>query len=741
MLSMLRTATIAVVLTVMCLVTAICPAASHRSRVVLVVAPSISVRDIARDDLANLRRLFDTGSSGLMNVRTGRPGQLVEEITTSGLEPGCVSLGAGAMAVAGSEARWAFNVSERVHDATAAPIYKSLTGKSPGDSSVVHTAIARITKANSEASYKAKPGALGSALHKAGLVTALIGNADIPGELHRECGAIVMDEHGLIDLGDVGSDGLNVRHPAAPFGIRANIPAILNRLDMALQKADFTVLVFGDTFRADAVANLCTDQQAGALRVQASRNLDLLVCEIVRRLDLRRDTLILLSPNPRSFSEIECERLAPIVVAGPGFDRGVLTSPSTRRVGVVTLTDVAPTVLKALGVDPSPRMVGRPMVCVPSDDAANYLLKLNMIASLHAQRLVVMRGSSVVASLIVVLTSFIILLSASAGLRRTAAWAVVTITALPLAMLLLPLIYGGVLLGSVLVLITLTAVLVFVGVVVFRSPGRAFAWICAATVIGLILDLVTGSHLIGSSIAGYPITEGARYYGIGNELMGTLLGSALMAAGLGLDSWRAKRGRDIAAAVVCGIIFVAIGAPTLGANVGGALAALSAGVVTLLMRRGWRPTLRGIVGLLLAVGAVIAAMLALDLLRGGDGESHAGRLVRMATSGDALGVLILFQRKIALNLMLVSTSLWSRLLGLCVVAVPVFVWFGRKRFIGRFIGSELRAASVGCAVGVVAAFVFNDSGVVAAATCIFVLWAALAVRIIELQTTKRPELP
>src|SRR5690606_41403784 len=48
---------------------------------------------------------------------------------------------------------------------------------------------------------------------------------------------------------------------------------------------------------------------------------------------------------------------APGVAAGPGL----ATSATTRRAGIVANTDVAPTVLAALGVAPPPGMAGRPL--------------------------------------------------------------------------------------------------------------------------------------------------------------------------------------------------------------------------------------------------------------------------------------------------------------------------------------------------------------------------------------------
>ena len=53
--------------------------------------------------------------------------------------------------------------------------------------------------------------------------------------------------------------------------------------------------------------------------------------------------------------------LRPLVASGPGAPAGRLLSPSTRRNGLVLLTDVAPTILSALEVPVPDEMTGRPL--------------------------------------------------------------------------------------------------------------------------------------------------------------------------------------------------------------------------------------------------------------------------------------------------------------------------------------------------------------------------------------------
>jgi hypothetical protein len=128
---------------------------------------------------------------------------------------------------------------------------------------------------------------------------------------------------------------------------------------------------------------------------------------------------------------------------------------------------------------------------------------------------------------------------------------------------------------------TIVVVAVFGGA--FRPVSRAFVWLCAANVVMLGIDLLRGTPLSSVSIAGYGIMEGARYYGLGNELMGTMLGATLLGIGMSAKAGGRFRGAIIAAIFAC--VFVLIAAPSLGAKTGGALAAAPAMITALLSRR------------------------------------------------------------------------------------------------------------------------------------------------------------
>ncbi|MCL5105027.1 MAG: hypothetical protein M1133_13060 [Armatimonadetes bacterium] len=698
-------------------------AGSTGGRVVLVIAGNTSIRDLARPERSHLIDLLNSGSGGLMNIRAGRMTKDVELPEKPGMEAGCLSLGAGAMATGGVEVRRARNATS----SNARESFICRTGINPSAAQVLHTEISKIQKINTGASYHATPGELGSALRKAGIRTAVIGNSDLPGEPHREAVAVAMDADGLVDYGDVDSREFTEASPRAPYGILTNSKALLQLAEDALSKSRFVVIDFGDTFRADNYAELCTEARTDDLRQEAAARLDWFIFGLIGKLDFGKDTLILLSPSARVFNDIPDEHLAPIIIKGPGFAKGMLTSPSTRRQGVVTVGDVAPTVLRALGLKQPAGMMGRPISSTPHTHIAQTLLDLNLDSAGQAQRQVAMRGASVAQSVVVVLATLAALAGVMGGLRRLAAWGALIPAALPITMLIMPPLYSGGLAGSVAMLVVLTLGILGICALLLRGAARAFVWLCGIAAALLVVDMALGAPLTSESIAGYGLAEGARYYGIGNELMGTLLGAVLIGLGAAFAGGKiVPKARGLIAGALFALVFLTIGWPKLGANLGGAMAAVPAMVIVLLARRGWKPNARGLAMVAMVTVVVIGALFAADAMRGGASQSHVGR----AVDSGMFNLLDVVQRKLALNFMLVSTSMWSRLLGLSLVGSGVLLWWGMSRSAGKLLTNEESAAALGTCFGIVGAFAFNDSGVVAAATCSVYLWTLFALRVL-----------
>ena len=85
------------------------------------------------------------------------------------------------------------------------------------------------------------------------------------------------------------------------------------------------------------------------------------------------------------------------------------------------------------------------------------------------------------------------------------------------------------------------------------------------------LDGIFGGTLIEKSFLGYDPIKGARYYGIGNEYMGVVLGSAILTCAAWLERRKSDGRLPVALFFLSMVFFFA--APFWGTNAGGALAA------------------------------------------------------------------------------------------------------------------------------------------------------------------------
>lgn len=242
------------------------------------------------------------------------------------------------------------------------------------------------------------------------------------------------------------------------------------------------------------------------------------------------------------------------------------------------------------------------------------------------------------------------------------------------------------------------------------------------------VDMLTGGRLCGQSIIGYSVVEGSRYYGMGNEIMGALTGAMLAVIGLmsAFGKWSLKTTRI---ALIIGMVVgtTLIGAPSLGINTGGAISIVTAFGAALAAASQRRFDLKSLLKIAAGVGIVLAILIAFDVMRGQSGESHLGKAFGAFTSGGSDQIGLLIKRKLAMNFVLVRTSIWSKLLIVYLISIGVFIKYGNVMQVIRNQHIGYRIAVAGILAGMVAAFIFNDSGVVAAGTCVIYLWSLMTI--------------
>ena len=685
------------------------PATASAGKVVVVGVPGLGLDDLAAGRVPAIDSLWRTdGALAAASVRTysSRP-STVEAWAT---------LGAGARVRAGAIAAAAYRSDTPYENTTAGEVTARRTGAQiAGEIAVVN---APLVVENSGTDVPSRPGALGDALADAGLSTGVVGNADtiLPDgdiTISRPAAVAVMTSEGFVDRGEVGSVLLR-EDPHAPFGTISDVDQVVAATMRTLAEADVVVIDPGDLDRLRESDQVMTETERNELRYAALRQADAIVRELSDRLG--DDTLLVvvgLTPPTRDWA------LTPVVASGPGVRHGYLQSPSTQRTGLVTLTDIAPTVLTALGVDVPGDMIGSALRYEPGPvdlerlremdanaggrEAIYYPIALTFIvvqALGYAFVLLVMRLAPDMARHLVSPVRLLVL--------TFAAW--------PLAGFVLrifPEVYG---LGSGAhaVLWVVAFAIALLASRLRRRPLAPLAAICGATVALLLVDLALGAPLQMSSLLGYSPHTAARFTGFGNTTFAVFGACAVVAASLHVHHSPRRQEALVAAAALLGVVLIADGAPQLGADVGGILTFVPVFGLTLWALAGRRVSWRVVVVAGMATLAVLALAVGVDLLREPEARSHLGRFV-LSSGEDQSTFWTTVSRKWSTNLRVLQRSIWAWMVPIAAVfALYVLVVArGWRRLLP--VGSAVRAAVIGTLATGVLGWLVNDSGVVVAA--------------------------
>ena len=499
------------------------PAGRAESQIILLVLDKLTLQDLLCAAGPELTSILEKGAVALMNVNTA---------SAPGTEGGYLTMGAGTRLRGNWAVRRAFNKDEQLSRETVEVLYRRHTGKTeppPGD--VLHPYSGVLQRLNEGVLYPVCIGALGEALHAGNLAAAVLGNADTDTP-NRQAVAIAMDREGMVRYGDVGS-GLLREKVDFPFGCGSDHLAYLEVFKSLQQKAAFFVVEWGDTSRLDSYLEHLPTERRTELLQAAFQELDLFLKGI--KPYVNEDAgLLIVSPSPPRAAFAGGQRLTPVVYYRPGLDGGgILVSPATRRPGIITNLDIAPSILHHLGLESPPFFFGAPLQVMPAADHLQRILTLSEnTARLSNQRPGVIKGY--------ILAQIILLLGGLAGLLYRFRPAKVLRSGLyallffPPALLLgpvLPFYPAASLSVNVFALLGLTVLLTFVARLLFKELLPLFAF-TGLLVFGLLAaDLCAGAYLNSQSFLGYDPVGGARFYGLGNEYMGIMIGALILGFG------------------------------------------------------------------------------------------------------------------------------------------------------------------------------------------------------------------
>jgi hypothetical protein len=451
------------------------------------------------------------------------------------------------------------------------------------------------------------------------------------------------------------------------------------------------------------------------------------VARVLESVDPALDSVLVVAPYHAEAGV----HLTVAAMRGPGIEPGLLQSASTRRRGLVTLVDIAPTILDLAGVDRPASMEGRRFERVGSgaatgEERAAFLEEIDQAARYRDAMVAPVAITFVVLQAVLwILAAVAIRRGAPGGLRAVALAALSMLAFLPATYLAglvdfhaSPAIgYWGFVIGLAVALALLATAL----------GGRRLLdplLLVLGVVFGLlVVDMLLGAPLQLNTVFGYSPTVGGRFAGMGNLAYGQFAGAAFLLCGL---LSRRLAGRSVGTAVAFSVLVLAIiidGMPFWGSDVGGVLAFVPAVGVTAAALLGRRVRWRSVAVGGAAAVAVVAVFAALDLSRPADERTHLGRLVEAVADQGAGAFETVVTRKLAANFGVITSSVWTAMVPIALGFIVYLLWRAPGHVL--LIRENIRESMAGLAVVGFLGFALNDSGIAVPGVMLGVVNASL----------------
>jgi len=674
-------------------------------RVVMLNIDRLTLNDI--DKMLVLKNILKKGGVGLLNTKTAN-GRSTENV--------CVTVGCGVPMASGNSAQYAFGTDEEYKGEKTSIKYQRRTGWVPPKSSVLQLDIAQLKNISKSSSYTALPGALGKILEDKGYNTVVLGNSDYGDKVFRPAVTIAMNDKGIVRYGKIGKE-LLIKDLDFPGTIRTDYEKLLAVFDSYLNIGDFFVIDVGDLTRLEQSGAQVMPNVMIRQREKTLLRTDKFIGELLERLNFKSDLLIIFAPGA-SVTAKKGDMLTPIIFNGHNIKKGYLTSGTTRRSGVITATDLAPTILGYFNIKKPFYMIGQIVKTVPGENSLENLKNINnRMVVIYNARPPLIKGYVILYLLFLLISLYLIFFFRS-GAKFLKPFLILMMS-IPVSFLFIPLLpwtsFGSLFASLVLISLMITIGSILTNRFWYLGP---FTFISIFTAISIIIDLFCGAPLQKQSVFGYDAIAGARFYGLGNEYMGILIGAVIMGTTLFMSAFARHKNLTLYGAVIFFVVCLySIAAPHLGTNVGGTIAASSGFLVTLLLLSEVKLTRRIIMYITSAIGLLLLLLIAVD--RGHDPaqQSHICRNARLILSGGIEEAVNIVYRKLEVNLRLIKYTIWSRffLASLCSLALLFYRPVGIMRIIRREYPFLFKGFA-GAIVGSIVALIFNDSGIVAAAT-------------------------
>jgi hypothetical protein len=428
-----------------------------------------------------------------------------------------------------------------------------------------------------------------------------------------------------------------------------------------------------------------------------------------------------MSPYSRHEYSDQNELLSPVIIYDGGKTQGIISSKTTRRQGIVSSLDFAPYILDCYDIDYS-GFTGYSYEFQHMNNNIEYISNLNSLTITTAEsRLPILKGFAIF--ILTILSLYIVSLFKK---FMKLASVVKFLMELALAVPFFMLIEGAFRINSInlkALFITLSSIAFTILInTIFKKPSDRILTIAIAIISGIAFDILSGQNMLHFSVLSYDPIIGARYYGLGNEFSGVLIGCSLILFGFIFNI-----GKKYLKYVLVLIIFISIliGFPWFGANTGCFITSVFTFLIFILLEREYSIKYALRISIIFSAASILA-VIAVNLVFK-NSESHLGKLVTQINTHGIEYLLNVVSRKLSMAFRLIRSTIWSSVfIGFIITSFIVFAkpYKSLKTRVGYYSSRNLWLCTI---IACTTAIIFNDSGIVTSALIMLYGFFSMAV--------------
>ena len=622
-----------------------------KNRVLVVSLPRVTWEILQTVSTPNIDKLIDVGSVADLSVRTLGG--------SSNADEGYATISAGSRAVVDKSLDSDFVNSDEIFDGMKArEIFIDQRGviksKSPAG---LGLGFEKTIRANSKSLNITEVGTFSDALYKNNKSIAVFGNADSclsddPNCFNRSIAYVGTNSNGVLVNGDVTRGLLKTaKNNTTQLSLDNN--AVAKKVKESLKIHDINVVECSDLERVEDLRTTTRRSISDANFINAIKKCDELIGSIMTSISLKDDQVYLISASsPKALPETTI-----FIAAGKDIPRGYASSSTTRHIGLVSLVDIAPTILKSQGIA-TPDAMGDTLLDfhsnkLSSHDREKSLQKINSQAVARDAALKPAVWTLLIIFIATVLVSLIAFTRAGKW-RKVAKYLSLITLSYPLSTYIMQpftLVINGA--YGFLIAIGLVSILCATLLVWLMSKWnliKVILFLSTTYLVVQIVDILFDGKLQFNSIFGNATINAGRFAGWGNSAFSFVAIFSFIFVAMVKESTLKNNTKNYINLylILFLIIVLAIdGAPFFGSDVGGVLA-LTPGVFVLsMMLYKKRVGIKSIIlSTLITLGAISAFAL-IDLSRPISQRTHLGRFADSLIQGEAL---ITIERKMAASI-------------------------------------------------------------------------------------------